>query len=372
MTTPAPRRIQVGGTLNPAQHVYIARHEDQDVLHRLSMGEWVNLFCSRQSGKSSLMVRVFFDLQHRGWCTALCDLTILGTQADAETYFRGLTSAIAKGLKISNYAGFWNQRTFDTPSQKFTAFVTELIPQEIDNPVAIFLDEIDSVLKLSFSADLFFALRGAYHELKRNPRKEPIVFCLAGAIAPYEFVTSAFGGSFDVGHTLALRDFSLSSDDFGEILPQLGTDSNHANDILRRVFFWTGGQPALTMRILAETAGCASPGDVDRFVKQFLRNATKFFGDAKIKQLMEEINMFFDQRTRHRQDKILDLYESILSKRQLVPHTNADVVRELILSGLVRLTSKEMAAAHNKVYKSLFGRKWIAERRSLPSLEIWS
>ena len=42
-------RLQVGGTLNPRQHVYIERPEDDRVLDLLLHGEYVNILSARSS-----------------------------------------------------------------------------------------------------------------------------------------------------------------------------------------------------------------------------------------------------------------------------------------------------------------------------------
>lgn len=156
---PSRRRILVGGNVDPARDIYLERPEDRQFLNLIIRGEYVNLFCARQSGKSSLMVKTCLSLRQAGWRTALIDLSVLSTANDSETYFRGLVSGISDFLEIMDYAAFWERRTFDTPPQKFLAFATYFIPERVNGPVAIFLDEVDLVFKQTFADEIFFAIR---------------------------------------------------------------------------------------------------------------------------------------------------------------------------------------------------------------------
>jgi len=75
---PAALRLQVGGTLVPGRHLYIARPEDELLFELLSGGEYVNVLASRQVGKSSLMLRTAYRLREQGGRFAVVDLTVLG------------------------------------------------------------------------------------------------------------------------------------------------------------------------------------------------------------------------------------------------------------------------------------------------------
>ena len=79
--------------------------------------------------------------------------------------------------------------------------------------MVVFLDEIDSTLKLPWTDDLFTALRGMYNERALVPAYERLAFCLIGVAAPNELIKDRRTTPYNVGRTLELRDFDLARDD---------------------------------------------------------------------------------------------------------------------------------------------------------------
>ena len=247
----AALRLQVGGTLVPGRDIYIARPEDEQLFELLSSGEYVNILSSRQVGKSSLMVRTALRLREQGFRFADVDLTTLGTPANARGYFRGLVLAIARKLKLQFDAeGFWREdATTGTDTQQFIRFFREVVATEIDGPVQIFLDEIDSTLKLPFTDDLFTALRSMYNERAMVPVYRRIGFCLVGVATPDELIKDRRTTPYNVGETLSLGDFNETRDELTPLINVLSEDAKLGSELLRRVLYWTGGHPWLTTRL---------------------------------------------------------------------------------------------------------------------------
>ena len=142
-------RLQAGGTLNPRRHLYIERPEDELLRKLLSEGQYVNVLTSRQTGKSSLMVRAAEVLTRRGARCAIVDLAAqLGTPEDATTYFLGLLKKIARDLKIEvDLSTWWPEHPEETVNQRLMRFFREVVLEQVHGPVVCFLDEIDSTLK---------------------------------------------------------------------------------------------------------------------------------------------------------------------------------------------------------------------------------
>ena len=67
MSEVAPRlKIQVGLAVNPKKAVYIVRPSDDELLKHLEEGEYCNVLCSRQMGKTSLLHRTRGGCRRRG------------------------------------------------------------------------------------------------------------------------------------------------------------------------------------------------------------------------------------------------------------------------------------------------------------------
>ena len=69
-----------------------------------------------------------------------------------------------------------------------------------------FLDEIDSTLnpKLTWTDDLFTALRGMHNERPMVPAYERLAFCLIGVAWPNELIKDRRTTPYNVGRTLEL------------------------------------------------------------------------------------------------------------------------------------------------------------------------
>ena len=158
--------LQAGGTLNPRQHVYVERTEDETLFRLLMEGQYVNVLTSRQMGKSSLMIRAVYRLGQQGVRCVTIDLASeLGSPSDLNTYYLGLLTKIVHVLRFElDLKTWWNERNTETVNQRLLSFFREIVAGRISEPVVIFLDEIDSTLKLPYTDDLFTAIRGMYNE----------------------------------------------------------------------------------------------------------------------------------------------------------------------------------------------------------------
>jgi hypothetical protein len=236
-------RLQVGGTLNPRQHVYIERPEDAMVLELLRRGEYVNILSARQMGKSSLMARTMGLLRADGVRAAMVDLAgQVGAPADPETFYLTLLRCIAVELDLDiDVECWWRHRPGETVNQHILAFVRDVVLARIAGPVVIFLDEIDSTLRLNYTDDLFTTIRGMYNQRATTPVYQRLTFCLLGVATPNELIKDQRTTPYNVGVTIELRDFDAGRDDLAPLTAHLARKITAP--LLGRVLHWTGGQP---------------------------------------------------------------------------------------------------------------------------------
>ncbi len=148
------------------------------------------------------MVRAALRLQAEGWRFAVVDLTSLGTPADATGYFQGLVKALARALRLRfDPVAFWAETTGETASQRLIRFFREIVLGGTEGPVAIFLDEIDSTLKLAYTDDLFTALRAIHNERTLDEGWRRLCFCLVGVATPNELIKDRRTTPYNVGRT---------------------------------------------------------------------------------------------------------------------------------------------------------------------------
>ncbi len=357
MISPNPKlQLQVGGTLNPRRHLYIERPEDAELLMRLRGGEYCNVLASRQMGKSSLMARTALTLSEQNVLLVRIDIAgELGSTAEPETWYLGLLEKIAYDLKLGLDAADWWRATVGTPNQKLLRFLRREVAERIDAPIVIFLDEIDSTLRLPFTDDLFTALRTACNERPFVSAYERITFCLLGVATPNELIKDPRTTAYNVGSTLELRDFEESRDDLSLLAAALHGDLEVGRHVLNRVLHWTGGHPYLTVK-LCDALHRRSVRDaegVDAYVAETFGRLERLSADVHFQQILR----FLETRV---SDALgtLRLYERIIQGRK--EHSRASLMHaQLQLSGLVKRDSEGCLVVRNPLYARLFDNRWL-------------
>ena len=75
--------------------------------------------------------------------------------------------------------------------------------------LVIFIDEIDAVRSLPFSADEFFAgIRECYNRRTEDPDFHRLAFCLLGVATPADLIRDSRTTPFNIGKRIELTDFT--------------------------------------------------------------------------------------------------------------------------------------------------------------------
>src|SRR3954451_18903381 len=85
-----------GGTVPRDAPSYVARKADDELQSALERGEFCYVLTSRQTGKSSLMVRTAARLQEKGTAVVVLDLTAIGRNLTAEQWYDGLLNLVGR------------------------------------------------------------------------------------------------------------------------------------------------------------------------------------------------------------------------------------------------------------------------------------
>src|SRR6185503_16663935 len=154
----------VGGTVQASNGFYIPRRADDELLALCRGGNFGYVLTPRQLGKSSLMVRTAERLTAEGVRSVIIDLSQIGVQVSPEEWYLGLLSMIEDQLDLdSNAVNWWRERSHLGVTQRLTMFFEEVLLKEVDAPVVVFVDEIDTTLSLNFTDDFFAAIRYFYN-----------------------------------------------------------------------------------------------------------------------------------------------------------------------------------------------------------------
>ena len=368
-----------GGTLPHDARSYIERSADSDLYKRLRDGEFCYVLTSRQMGKSSLMVRAAARLRREGVAAAVVDLTAVGQNLSAEQWYDGLLHLLSRALGLEDeLEEFWLSEERLGPMQRWMQALREVVLEKVPGPIVLFIDEIDAVRSLPFSADEFFAaIRECYNRRSEDPEYGRLTFCLLGVARPSDLIRDTRTTPFNIGRRIELTDFSASEAGLLALGLQAGEDGparpeNQKETLLRRVLHWTSGHPYLTQRLcqaVARDSGIQDAGGVDRLCE------TLFFSPGA-RESDDNLQFVRERLLRSEVDlaALLNLYGRIHSGRYVGNDETNPLVGVLKLSGIVRVEGARNPGGEgrlvirNRIYERAFDSRWVAS--NMPDAEV--
>jgi WD40 repeat protein len=362
-----------GGTLPPDSPSYIVRAADEALYAGLTTGQFCYVLTPRQMGKSSLMQFTARRLRAEGYAGVTLDLSKIGTNLTIEQWYYGLFRTIGQQLRIGSIPGdWWEQHAALSPLQRlFTALDEQVLPA-CPSGLILFVDEIDTVRRLPFSADEFFAAIRERHNVRAGTTEaRSLTFCLLGVASPGDLISDPRTTPFNIGLRIELNDFTPT--EAAPLAQGLAQSAQHptpdAQRLLSRVLYWTGGHPYLTQRLCLDLAGkdLAGQAQAHAHAEVDRRCAALFFG-SRARQ--EETNLAFVQNTLLQLTDdvaaLLELYRRIRRGRPVPDDPTSPQVMLLCLSGLARPQGRRLVT-RNRIYSHVFDLGWITA--SMPHAE---
>ncbi|MBM5818407.1 MAG: hypothetical protein FJ083_18135, partial [Cyanobacteria bacterium K_Offshore_surface_m2_239] len=277
-----------------------------------------------------------------------------------EKWYGDVLEVVADQLELTtNARAWWKQEAETGLTLRLTRFFEEVVLAEVSEPIAIFVDEIDTTLSLAFTDDFFAAIRYFYVARAQTPALRRLSFVLIGVATPADLIRDPKRTPFNIGERVDLRDFTPA--EAAPLAQGLPLPPPEAQRALGWILGWTGGHPYLSQRLCSVLAEAPPRQWSEAAVDQAVGRT--FFGERS----EQDNNLQFvrDMLTKRAPEgygaELLRTYRAIWQSKQPVADEEQNLVHShLKLAGVVRREGRQLVV-RNRLYREVFNAAWIDE-----------
>ncbi|NTW21106.1 MAG: hypothetical protein HGA42_16630, partial [Nostocales cyanobacterium W4_Combined_metabat2_030] len=245
----------VGGCLHSDSSSYIKRKADDELYNAIKAGIFCRIYAPRQMGKSSLLLKVMNCLKNERFACAYIDLSMFGSGVDKNSFQNfcySLIDTLVSEFALTsrfNLREWWEEETkWSSAGMSFRQFIDDILTEEINQDIIIFIDEIDYLIAQDFTADFLSLLRGLYERNKfKQNNKLKCNFVLSGINLDTYSRLIVNTSPVNVGVRIELKEFTY--EEAVALAGGLAEKTDNPQELLKYILEWTGGQPFLTQKL---------------------------------------------------------------------------------------------------------------------------
>ncbi|NET36635.1 MAG: TIR domain-containing protein [Cyanothece sp. SIO1E1] len=243
------------GQVDLASEFYVERPPIETNCYRAiaKPGALIRIKAPRQMGKTSLMARILQKAEAEGCLKVPLSFQLADGKVftDLDQFLRWFCASVGRRLRLPNQlADYWE----DTYGSKdnCTAYFEEYLLTEIEQPLALGLDEVDMVFQYPEIASDFFGLLRAWHEAaKSNPLWKKLRLVVVHSTEVY-IPMNINQSPFNVGLPIELPEFDVGQ--VQDLARRHGLDPAQT-ELIEPLQAMVGGHPYLVRLALYNLAG---------------------------------------------------------------------------------------------------------------------
>jgi WD40 repeat protein len=358
--------FNVGAPLHAVRPGYIRRPADEVLYNAVVAGNYAHVIAPDRTGKTSLVAATSARLQNNGIKVAILDLDQIGERdggTDAGRWYYSIAYRLSRQLRLkTDLQSWWQDHTILSNRQRLFEFYSQLILQNIQERVVIFVDEIQVVGELPFAEHLLASIRAAHNARTTEPDFNRLSFVMIGECDPHSLVEDANVSPFAVSTEVRLNDFAR--EDMNIFAAELNLPAGDAERALDRLYYWTSGQPYLSQKLARAISREEAEDDiealVDRLAMQQLAGRAAISSEPHMSHVHRAV-----MADRKHYEALLTTYGQVCKGMRIEYDPDSARHRQLLALGLVVVDDDAALKVRNRIYESVFTASWANEHLPL-------
>lgn len=368
-----------GGALSLEASTYIQRLADW-ALYKFLTQETTQQCCyilaARQSGKTSLMIRIADKLQDAGYHCVTMNLQGFGSNVDEAFLCQSLLWEIAatfpapEARLLTQNIEQRSQEMANYPSalqfRESLKYLMQYLRKKGTEKLIIFLDEIQSLISWKLQNSFLGLLRA----LGQEETLKSVKFVLLGVAKPTDILTDP-AVAFNTAKGIELG--RLDEGDCSALIQGLSELNCDPERLFQEILIWTGGKPFLTQvvcNLCIEELNITGDEDIPTALQDLLEQ--KLINNWRSHDPLshfQEIERWFRNGYTTVEERIhaLELYKQLLtSANEIYFDGGREEQINLIVSGLAA-KSENYINVSNRLYHNIFNDIWVQETQNFIS-----
>ncbi len=351
----------VGPPLHALRASYIVRRADDLLYEALLACRFAHVIAPERSGKSSLVAATAARLEAQGHKVAILDLEQISVRDagnDAGRWYYSVAYRLLRQLRIRfDLQSWWQDKSLASNRQRLVDFFAEVILRHIDEPVVVFVDEVQCVGELPFADQLLASIRAAHNARGTDPDFSRLTFALLGECDPQSLIPAAEVSPFAVTQSIPLDDFTR--EDISRYATELGLPAGAATKALDRIYHWTRGQPYLTQKLARAVSREAITESIDEDIDQIVMRQLAGRSALHSEPMMSHIHRSVVQDKRR--EALLTLYGRLRKGVEVPTDMGSGLQRKLMSVGLISIDDDGHLKTRNRIVEKVFTARWANE-----------